>query len=87
MSRTSAINAKCKDCIYDQKAPGTWREQVQNCQSEKSCALWPYRPISVATLTQNRKDKLVGEIDLDALVDGLEDDDETEASVEVKVVA
>lgn len=87
MSRTKAINEKCRDCIYDPKAAGTWREQVQSCQSEKTCALWPYRPISVATLNQNRKDKQVGEIDIDALIDGLDDEDETEASTEAKVVA
>lgn len=75
MSRTSAINEKCKDCIYDDKAPGTWREQIQACPSEKSCALWPYRPVSVAMINANRKIKL-DIAAVDALIDGLEDDEE-----------
>jgi hypothetical protein len=45
MSRAAAINAKCKDCIYDPCAPGNWRQQVTAC-TIKSCSLWPYRPIS-----------------------------------------
>jgi hypothetical protein len=55
MSRTKAINDKCRDCIYDPKSVGTWREQVQACPSEKSCALWPYRPVAIATVNANRK--------------------------------
>jgi len=78
MSRTKAINDKCKDCIYDQKAGGSWREQVEACKSEKTCALWPYRPVSSATISINRKLKggSTGDADFDALIDGLEDDDE-----------
>ena len=71
MSRTKAINEKCKDCIYDHKAPGTWREQVEACTSEHTCALWPYRPITVATINGNRKDNKA----IEAIVDGLEDDE------------
>ena len=86
MSRTKAINEKCKDCIYDQKAPGTWREQVEACTT-RSCALWPYRPISVATVNINRKTKSgdVG-IDIDGLVNSLPDDDEVSDAL-VKVPA
>ena len=44
MTRQQAIDAKCKDCIYDpQCGGGTWREQVAQCSSP-NCALWPYRP-------------------------------------------
>ena len=43
MSLRKAINDKCKDCIHDDCAPGTWREQVAQC-SAPSCPLWPYRP-------------------------------------------
>jgi hypothetical protein len=39
----AAINAKCRDCIHDPAAPGTWREQVAQC-SAINCPLWPYRP-------------------------------------------
>lgn len=46
MTRQKAINAKCKDCIYDPKCGGgTWRQQTEAC-TIKTCALWPYRPKS-----------------------------------------
>ena len=28
MSLRKRIDEKCKDCIYDPTAPGTWRQQV-----------------------------------------------------------
>jgi hypothetical protein len=74
MSRTKAINDMCKMCIYDHKAPGTWREQVEACTSVNSCPLWPYRPVSVSTVNVNRKIKTDEEA-MDALIAGLEDDD------------
>ena len=43
MSLRSAINGKCRECIHDAGAPGTWREQVAQC-SVIHCALWPARP-------------------------------------------
>jgi hypothetical protein len=44
ISLRAAVNAKCKDCIYDPKCGGgTWREQVAQC-SELNCPLWPVRP-------------------------------------------
>lgn len=44
MSLRKAIDAKCKDCIYDpQCGGGTWREQVAQCSSIR-CPLWPVRP-------------------------------------------
>jgi hypothetical protein len=50
MSRLSlreAINAKCKECIYDPKAEaGTWRQQVEACTS-KTCPLFEVRPTSI----------------------------------------
>jgi len=76
MSRTKAINEKCKDCIYDPAVKGTWREQVELCTSEKSCALWPYRPITMATVAANRSGKTADGMNLDALVAGLEDEDD-----------
>jgi len=46
MSLRAAINAKCKDCIYDPKSGlGTWRQQVQGCTSV-NCPLWAVRPLS-----------------------------------------
>jgi hypothetical protein len=75
MSRTKAINDMCKMCIYDPKTPGTWREQVEACTSVKSCPLWAYRPITVATVNVNRKIK-TDNADIDALVDALEDEED-----------
>lgn len=43
MTRGAAINAKCRDCIHDPAAPGTWREQVAQCSALR-CPLWTYRP-------------------------------------------
>lgn len=77
-SLKQAIADKCKDCIYDPLAGGTWREQTESCRSIH-CALWPVRPITVATLNANRKKSNVEagtSVDIDALVNGLPDDDE-----------
>jgi len=43
-SKTTAIADKCRDCIYDPIARGTWREQVADCVSS-SCALHPVRAV------------------------------------------
>jgi hypothetical protein len=46
MSLRAAINAKCKDCIYDPLSGlGNWRQQVTGCTA-KTCPLWPVRPLS-----------------------------------------
>ncbi len=42
MSLRKRIDEKCKDCIYDPTAPGTWRQQVFLC-SANSCPLWDVR--------------------------------------------
>ena len=45
-SLRQAINAKCKDCIYDPLSGlGTWRQQVEGCTST-DCGLYPVRPVS-----------------------------------------
>jgi hypothetical protein len=36
------VDLKCKDCIYDPLAGGTWRKQVKNCTSV-DCPLWAIR--------------------------------------------
>lgn len=46
-SLRGAIDAKCRQCIYDPKAPGRWREQVQGC-TVASCPLYEYRPRTAA---------------------------------------
>ena len=44
-SLRGAINAKCKDCLYDPECGGgTWREQIAKCSSI-SCPLWSVRPL------------------------------------------
>lgn len=79
-SLKAAIKAKCKDCIYDSKVSGTYLEQIEACTSEHSCPLWPVRPMTVATINLMRKSKTTEHgIDIDALVAGLdEEEDETE---------
>ena len=44
-----AIDAQCRDCIYDEKAgQGTWRNQIEMCPS-KECPLYAVRPITRET--------------------------------------
>lgn len=46
-SLRTAIDAKCKSCIYDRgSGNGGWREQVQSCSST-NCPLHPVRPLPV----------------------------------------
>jgi len=46
MSLRAAINAKCKECIYDPIAgKGTWRQQVEACTAP-TCPLYSVRPTS-----------------------------------------
>ncbi len=44
MSRTKAINDKCKDCSYDSEDKGSWRYQVLMCKC-RNCPLYQYRPL------------------------------------------
>jgi len=42
-SLRAAIDAKCKDCIYDDASGlGTWREQIARCTCV-DCPIWPIR--------------------------------------------
>lgn len=43
-SLRTAINAKCRECIYDPAIRGAWREQVADCCSA-NCPLHPVRPV------------------------------------------
>jgi len=45
-----AIAAKCKDCIYDCEAAGTWRQQTHAC-TITDCPLWMLRPRSKTPFT------------------------------------
>ena len=48
-SLRGSINAKCKECIYDHHAGGTWREQVTACTSY-ACPLFAVRPLARKSL-------------------------------------
>jgi hypothetical protein len=52
MSLRKAINQHCKDCVYDEIATGTWRQQVTLC-SVKSCALYEVRPKSTRPILES----------------------------------
>lgn len=47
MNRTKAIKMKCKECVYDPHAEGTWLDQVANCTSS-TCALYEVRPMPLS---------------------------------------
>ena len=51
-SLRKCINDNCKNCIYDPKSAGTWRQQVALC-SVTSCALYPVRPVTKAPIPEN----------------------------------
>ena len=46
------VNDKCRSCIYDPQAAGTWRQQVTLC-TVTNCALYPVRPTSKAPIPEN----------------------------------
>lgn len=56
MSLRAAVNAKCKECIYDPIAGrGTWRQQVEACTS-RSCPLFAVRPTSSSSKVEDEAD-------------------------------
>jgi hypothetical protein len=75
-SLKKCIEQKCKDCSYDPLDVGTWRDQAEKC-NVRNCALWPVRPMTVATINLQRKARVVvGGVDVDALIAGLEDEEQ-----------
>jgi hypothetical protein len=52
-SLRSCVNAKCRSCIYDPLARGTWREQVADCASS-NCPLHEVRPVPRDCMTDGR---------------------------------
>ncbi len=44
MMLRKAINLKCRECIYCESGPGTWRQQAAACTS-KTCPLYLVRPM------------------------------------------
>ena len=43
-SRKKAVEAFCKECLYDPLSAGTWRMQIELC-SAYACPLWRVRPV------------------------------------------
>jgi len=43
MSLRKAVNGKCRDCIHDELAAGTWLQQVALCPDD-ACPLYGVRP-------------------------------------------
>ena len=59
MSLRKAVNAKCRECIYDPNSgQGTWRKQVEDCTSPL-CPLFPYRPVTIQNSTKNDQSSVV----------------------------
>jgi hypothetical protein len=50
-SLRAAVDQHCKQCIYDNLCPGTWRQQVALC-NVKGCALWEVRPKTTKSLLE-----------------------------------
>ena len=44
MSLRAAINAKCRDCLYDEQAAGSAAVQIELCACF-TCPLWPVRRV------------------------------------------
>lgn len=76
-SLKKAIEMKCKECTYDPHAPGTWRDQTEQCTA-RTCPLWEVRPVTTATITLHRKLK-GGDSVIDDILNGLEDEEEAAA--------
>jgi hypothetical protein len=53
-----AIDAKCKDCCYDELDIGTWREQVERSPCG-SCPLYEFRPKTIRAEQQDREQRVM----------------------------
>jgi hypothetical protein len=58
----AAVNAKCKECLYDPGHGGTWRDQIEACSSP-NCPLYPVRPISSRVATERKAQRQPEEIE------------------------
>jgi hypothetical protein len=45
LTRGEAITANCRDCIHDDRALGTWRQQTSACHLT-ACPFWRHRPLA-----------------------------------------
>jgi hypothetical protein len=78
-SLKQAIKNYCISCTYDSTQPGTALFQIENC-SVVSCKLYEVRPRTVATVNLHRNKRDLDTGNIEALVDGLDDEDEDESS-------
>lgn len=61
MSLRAAIDAKCRECIYDPLGgQGNWRQQVDKCTSY-SCPLYRVRPRSKSRSDSQKVANLLAE--------------------------
>ena len=57
-SYKKCVEEKCKECIYDPGAKGTWKAQVAECTSF-DCPLYPVRPVPVKLIVRKPRAKKV----------------------------
>lgn len=57
LTMKQAIRAKCRDCIYDDEAIGMGGElqQISDCPSEDTCALWEHRAVTGKEKTRRKQ--------------------------------
>lgn len=77
-SLKSAIKAYCISCTYDSTQSGTALAQIEAC-TVVSCKLYEVRPKTVATVNLHRNKRDIDTGNIEALVDGLDDEDEIES--------
>lgn len=85
-SLKSAIKAYCISCTYDPTQEGTKLYQVEMC-TVTSCKLYEVRPRTVATVNLHRNKRDLDTGNIDALIDGLEDDDEEDEETPTSALA
>jgi hypothetical protein len=66
LTRQQAINAFCKECIYDPACAGTWKQQTEACTSPE-CVLYPYRPTSKRAHTASEENPAGTVLEADTL--------------------
>jgi hypothetical protein len=62
----AAVNAKCKECLYDPEilGLGNWRDQVEACSSP-NCPLYPVRPISGRVAAERKAQRSSEQVEAD----------------------
>lgn len=55
MSLRRAIDQKCKSCLYDELALGSWRAQIAACSSP-DCPLYGVRPLPASGIHEHGRE-------------------------------